>query len=100
MNAINGSSALLIESSEAFGNLCDNLRTATSIGLDTEFIRTDTFYGNLGLLQIYVSDVCYLVDPCKIQDWAYFRDLIEISSLAVVLHSSTEILIFLKPLSM
>jgi len=33
------------------------------LAIDTEFVRTRTYYAQLGLLQIYDGQQCYLVDP-------------------------------------
>ena len=40
--------------------------------LDTEFVRTNTFYGQLGLIQLYANSECYLIDPIKVNAWDTF----------------------------
>ncbi|MGY5453220.1 ribonuclease D [Agarivorans sp. MS3-6] len=40
-----------------------NEQSPLVLALDTEFVRTRTYYAHLGLLQIYDGIRCYLVDP-------------------------------------
>ncbi|MDO6684910.1 MULTISPECIES: ribonuclease D [unclassified Agarivorans] len=43
-----------------------NEQTPMVLAIDTEFVRTRTYYAQLGLLQIYDGLQCYLVDPLKV----------------------------------
>jgi len=61
-----------------------------SIAIDTEFIRTNTYYPKLGLIQIAVDKSYYLIDPLKIQDNTPLRELLENSSLVKVFHACSE----------
>ncbi|GGA93737.1 ribonuclease D [Agarivorans gilvus] len=36
------------------------------LAIDTEFVRTRTYYAQLGLLQIYDGQQCYLLDPLEL----------------------------------
>ena len=42
------------------------------IALDTEFIRTNTFFPRPGLYQVASAGQVYLIDPVSIQDWTPF----------------------------
>ena len=71
-----------------FAELCSVWRDLPAIGLDTEFIRTRTFYSKVGLLQIGDGSGCYLVDPLTIKDWKPFRRLLKTTQ--VIIHASGE----------
>jgi len=73
----------------------DALRVAvtqwpTVIGLDTEFIRTNTFYPKPGLYQIAADDRVYLIDPLVIDDWQPFVDYLQDDSTVKVMHACQE----------
>ncbi|MFM2484009.1 ribonuclease D [Celerinatantimonas yamalensis] len=54
----------MIQTPEQLDAVCACLRqNETTLMLDTEFVRTRTFYANLGLLQIFDGHQCFLVDP-------------------------------------
>ncbi len=46
---------------------CENL--GSPIALDTEFIRTDTYYPVPGLYQIGTTDRVLLIDPQAVTQW-------------------------------
>ncbi|WP_432452808.1 ribonuclease D [Agarivorans sp. QJM3NY_29] len=43
-----------------------NQQPPLTLALDTEFVRTRTYYAHLGLLQIYDGVTCYLIDPLSL----------------------------------
>ena len=59
----------LIDNNERLSDLCLNLSSIDLIALDTEFVRTSTFYGDLGLIQLCDGPTCYLIDPIEINNW-------------------------------
>ena len=61
-----------------------------AIGLDTEFIRTDTFYPIAGLYQVASGDSIYLLDPLHINDWTPFVRVLEDAQVTKVMHSCQE----------
>lgn len=71
-----------------FAELCKAWRELPAVGLDTEFIRTRTFYAKVGLLQFAVESGCFLVDPLRVSDWAPFRRLL--SETRVIIHAAGE----------
>ena len=60
------------------------------IGLDTEFIRTDTFYPLAGLYQIASGNEVFLLDPLVIESWQPFVDYLHNPSHLVVMHACQE----------
>ncbi len=60
------------------------------LGLDTEFLRTNTFYPLPGLYQVVSNDQVYLVDPLTIDEWAPLVDVLEDGDRVVVMHACGE----------
>ncbi len=79
-----------ITSDEEFATLCRRWQDSFAIALDTEFMRTNTFYAKIGLLQIADEDAVYLIDPLEIKDWDCFRELLINSNCIIVVHSASE----------
>jgi len=81
---------IYVDSDEQLGRLCQQWSTARLLALDTEFIRTDTFFPIAGLLQVSDGSACYLLDPLAIQDFTPFAHLLEDQAIIKVLHSCSE----------
>ena len=64
------------------------------ISLDTEFVRTRTFYANLGLLQVSQNKKIVLIDPILIGDISAFWKAINDKD--CILHASSEDLEIIK----
>jgi ribonuclease D len=79
-----------ITSDAEFATLCTRWQNSYSIAVDTEFMRTNTFYAKIGLLQIADEEEVYLIDPLEIKDWDGFRELLSNSSCIIVVHSASE----------
>ncbi len=60
------------------------------IALDTEFIRTDTFYPVPGLYQVACQNQVYLLDPLAIDDWGPFAAVLADTSVTKVMHACQE----------
>ena len=71
-----------------FAELCREWSELPAVGLDTEFVRTRTFYAKVGLLQFGVESGCYLVDPLTVSDWEPCRRLL--ARTQVIVHASGE----------
>lgn len=69
---------------------CQLWQQETFISLDTEFIRTSTFYPKAGLVQVADNAACYLVDPLLITDWSEFADLLNNQDVVKVFHACSE----------
>lgn len=73
-----------------FDALCNSLMNEKAIALDTEFMRTNTFFAKIGLLQLATPNALYLVDPLPIPDWNCFNRLITCDAVTIVVHSASE----------
>lgn len=69
---------------------CRQLESAGEIALDTEFIRTDTFYPRTALIQLADREHGYLVDPLAIDDFDPLRRLFANRSVTKVIHACSE----------
>lgn len=79
-----------IDSAAQLADLCAAWQAQGAIAVDTEFMRTDTFYPIAGLLQIGDGKGCYLIDPLAINDWQPLKELLLNHTVTKVLHSCSE----------
>ena len=79
-----------VDSDQRLTELTQQWRQQTAIALDTEFIRTRTFYPDIGLLQIADAQGIYLLDPLAITDPQPLRELFTDTQIVKVLHSCSE----------
>jgi ribonuclease D len=70
--------------------LCQRLSQQAAIAVDTEFMRSDTFYPIAGLIQIGDGKQCYLIDPLTITDFSPLSELFQNETVTKVLHSCSE----------
>ena len=80
----------LIDCDERLNDICQELYSTKRFALDTEFVRTNTFYGQLGLIQLCATQTCYLIDPIKINAWDTFCEIFSEPNRKVILHSASE----------
>jgi ribonuclease D len=76
--------------------LCEQWQQLPLIALDTEFVRVDTFYPRLGLIQVGDGVKNYLLDPLVLSEWAGFIALLSNQAVTKVLHSCSEDLVVFK----
>lgn len=69
---------------------CDAAGHVSAIALDTEFVRTRTYYPQLGLIQMFDGERVVLIDPLTISDWAPMRDLLVNKRVTKYLHAGSE----------
>ena len=67
MNDSKDSAAFVTTSSE-LAACCEQLSRSDALALDTEFVRTNTFYPRPGLFQLADSQSIFLIDPIAIED--------------------------------
>lgn len=79
-----------VENDDRLRELCSVWSSQNAIALDTEFIRTDTFYPIIGLLQIADAEGIYLIDPLSITDTAPLQQLWANHDVIKVIHSCSE----------
>jgi ribonuclease D len=70
--------------------LCDHWLTLPWLALDTEFMRTDTFYPKPALVQIHDGEANYLIDPLALQDVSPLAELMRAPQVQKVLHACSE----------
>ncbi|MDA1076553.1 MAG: ribonuclease D [Proteobacteria bacterium] len=61
-----------------------------AIGVDTEFIRTDTYFPIPGLYQVCCGSSVHLIDPLSIDDWGPFQDALIDPDIVKVMHACSE----------
>ncbi|BCL68951.1 ribonuclease D [Vibrio nigripulchritudo] len=80
----------IVDTKEALEAVCLAARDADTVMLDTEFVRTRTFYPQLGLIQLFDGNVLSLIDPTVISDMTSFVGLLKDTSVLKVLHACGE----------
>lgn len=81
--------AIWVESSSQLEELCQTWQTADYLALDTEFIRTKTFYPQAALVQINDGKQTYLLCPLSLGKPACLQQLL-VQGPTKVLHSCNE----------
>ncbi len=79
-----------ITSDQSLQELCAQCQTLQWVAIDTEFVRYNTYYPNIGLLQLAAGGQFYLIDPLQINDRQPLVDLLEDSSVVKVMHACSE----------
>ncbi len=82
------SSVRWIDSDAALHNAV--LGWGDTLALDTEFIRTNTFFPAPGLYQVASGDDVYLIDPLPIEDWQPFVNVLADPRVTKVMHACQE----------
>lgn len=83
----------LIESDEALAQLLYAERDCRVVVVDTEFMRRNTYYPEVALVQLCFEsapDKAWLIDPLAISDTSPLKDLLTEPSTLKVLHSASE----------
>ena len=75
---------------KALCQLVARAREAEYVALDTEFIRTDTFYPRAALIQLSCHGECFLIDPLSIEDLRPLAELLTDADVTKVLHACSE----------
>lgn len=81
-----------IETSETLSDFCLQItKSCQWFAIDTEFMRTDTFYAQLSLIQIYTnSGTGAIIDPLAIDDLRSLWDLLANPQVLKVFHSARQ----------
>lgn len=80
----------LIEDDAALTEVLATCRAADSVIVDTEFMRRNTFFPEVALLQLSVGETAWLIDPLTIEDTAGLVALLTDQGVVKVLHSASE----------
>jgi ribonuclease D len=70
--------------------LCSFWLQCEVLAVDTEFVRTSTFYPNLGLIQINDGQAIYLIDCVAISDLSAFSSVLESDEVLKIFHAPSE----------
>lgn len=84
---------IVVTDNVSLNALCQSWSNVTALALDTEFIRIDTFFPKLGLVQVCDGVASYLLDPLTLTDWVAFKAILANPTIIKVLHSCSEDLI-------
>lgn len=79
-----------ISDEQALIDICQYFSKQKVLAVDTEFVRTRTFYPKLGLIQVSDGEQVVLIDPLTIDDLTPFWDLINNPDITKVLHACSE----------
>ncbi|PIE43048.1 MAG: hypothetical protein CSA50_07105 [Gammaproteobacteria bacterium] len=79
-----------IDSQDRFNHCLSLCLGSEFVSIDTEFVRTNTFYSNPGLFQVAVADSIFLIDPLAIQDLSLLADLLSSTKTKKIMHAMGE----------
>ncbi|WP_317931557.1 ribonuclease D [Halioxenophilus sp. WMMB6] len=79
-----------LEAPAELTELCQKWSRQGAVALDTEFVRTDTFFPKPGLIQLADGEEHYLIDPLHLADHEAFRALLLNPGVTKVLHACSE----------
>lgn len=77
-----------INSAESLQQLCQQLKGASVVALDTEFMREKHYYSQFCLLQLATDDVIACVDPLAIEDLSPLMELLYDEQIIKVFHAA------------
>jgi len=80
----------LIDQDDQLADVCQKARQHAAVALDTEFVRTRTYYPQLGLIQLFDDEQLVLIDPLNIRDWSPFVALLTDTAVTKFLHAGGE----------
>ncbi|RTR33224.1 ribonuclease D [Shewanella atlantica] len=79
-----------IDDDASLTELVSKYRQSPLLVLDTEFVRTRTYYARLGLIQAYDGTTLALIDPIAVGNLSEFWSLLTEPEITTVLHSCSE----------
>jgi len=77
----------LVTDYATFSDVCQQARQNEFVAVDTEFMRQNTYYADLCLVQIGFGDEAYCIDVLEIEDLTPLADLLADESVIKVFHS-------------
>jgi len=69
---------------------CEYWQQLEFVALDTEFVRVNTFYAKVGLIQVSDGQNAWLIDPLAIDAWQPLADVLNNPNVLKVLHAAGE----------
>lgn len=79
-----------IDEDQQLATLCASWLRQPAIAIDTEFMRSDTFFPHVGLLQIADANGVYLIDPLAMKDKSPLIKVLQQTSVVKVIHSCSQ----------
>ncbi len=79
-----------VTSDESLQAVMIQCRELEWVALDTEFVRYNTYYPNIGLIQLAAGNRFYLIDPLTIQNKQPLIDLLDDPKVVKVMHACSE----------
>lgn len=79
-----------VQGDQELAQVCQQWQKSPVIAMDTEFVRTETFHANLGLIQVCIEDTVWLVDPLDIHNWQPLQDILTNPDIVKIFHSLSE----------
>ncbi|MEZ9628585.1 ribonuclease D [Vibrio breoganii] len=80
----------MVTDTQTLAQACEQARQKEAVMLDTEFVRTRTFFPQLGLVQMYDGELLSLIDTTVIDDVTPIVELLQDTSVLKVLHACGE----------
>ena len=81
---------LYVDNSEKLQKLCESIKNAPLLILDTEFVREKTYRAKLCLIQIATDDIIACVDPIALNDISPLMDIIHDKNKLKILHAARQ----------
>lgn len=79
-----------ITTNQALAQVCQDWVAEPFLAVDTEFVRTRTYYPQAGLIQVASRQGSFLIDPLSIDDWQPLAQIFEHPLVVKVFHACAE----------
>jgi ribonuclease D len=79
-----------VSDNQQLAALCDQLQSSSTLAIDTEFMRTNTYFPKLALIQLSDGEQCWLIDVLEIDQFAPLKNLLENPALTLIFHAPGE----------
>lgn len=87
----------MIETQQELERLMQQAHEVDAVAVDTEFVWERTYYPQLGLIQLALSqDQCFLIDPIAIQDLSPLGTLLADDTVVKIFHDGSQDLAILQ----
>ncbi|MEH6616754.1 MAG: ribonuclease D [Porticoccus sp.] len=81
---------VLVTNAAQLQDCIEQLSQCDAVAIDTEFMRTDTFFPILGLVQLFDGKTCWLIDPLEVSDLGALAAMLVNPDITKVFHSCSE----------
>jgi len=79
-----------VADNQQLATLCNELQSSSSLAIDTEFMRTNTYFPKLALIQLSDGEQCWLIDVLAIDQFAPLKALLEAPQRVLIFHAPGE----------